>query len=160
MPAFKDTANRLYGQVKSGKNLNWEEMELRRPTGGTVWVGFSERRVMDRGEFIGIEGFLRDITAIREARQQIDQERARYLALFSNIPDEVVSLNADGRISEANPTLSPTGVMRSAKNRGTVWLTASLWRYWKRCFAQAIESKQVVSQNFTIERSGRRFTIH
>ena len=156
LPAFKDTANRLYGQVKAGKNLNWEEMELRRPTGGTVWVGFSERRVMDRGEFIGIEGFLRDITAIREARQQIDQERARYLALFSNIPDEVVSLNADGRISEANPTfIAHWGDAIGQKPRDCL-ADSKFVEILERCFAQAIESKQVVSQNFTIERSGRR----
>ncbi|MBN1540895.1 PAS domain S-box protein [candidate division KSB1 bacterium] len=156
LPASTEIMDKLSGRVKSGQSIGWQEMEMKRLDGSNVWVGFSARRVMERGIVVGIEGFLRDLTAIRAASRQIEQERARYRALFSNIPDEVFSLDAKGRFSDANPTFHAHWGDVTGKTPQQAFAQPELVEVLEQNFRVSVEGGRVVSQTFSVERDGRR----
>ncbi len=101
-PRHRDILKNIYNRVMSGKNIRYDELEIVPPNGKTIWISFNMRRVMDNGKVIGVEGFIRDVTHLKQTQEALRVSEARYRSLFDSIQFEVYALDPDGRFRETN----------------------------------------------------------
>jgi PAS domain S-box-containing protein len=81
------------------------EMRLARRTadGETRWVEKIERLVRGPGDRLRIFGAVRDITAAKEAAEQLREREQELRAILESEPECVKTLDADGRLLHMNP---------------------------------------------------------
>lgn len=99
-PRHREVLKNIYNRVMSGKNIRYDELEIVPPNGKTIWISYNMRRVMDNGKVIGVEGFIRDITHLKQTQEALRVSEARYRSLFDSIQFEVYALDPDGRFRE------------------------------------------------------------
>jgi PAS domain S-box-containing protein len=100
--AYIAELRKLFASAMGGRPIFWSELELRHKSGRQVWVAFNARRVMLEGRVVGLEGFVKDISAYKRTLIALQKNQAQYRALFDNIPYEVFSLSLQGQVIEAN----------------------------------------------------------
>ena len=90
----------LFEQIKSGK-LQSFEMEKRyiRKDGETIWVRLIAAKLNEESNI----GIIEDITARKQAQQQLRATAERLKAILDNAPVGIVITNREGRLIEYNP---------------------------------------------------------
>lgn len=72
---------------KSGGEIHGYEDRLRRKDGGIVWVSTSARMIRDEnGDFAGVEGIGRDITAQRKAAEAVRESEKQLRLVADSLP--------------------------------------------------------------------------
>ncbi|HOC58353.1 MAG TPA: AAA family ATPase [Smithellaceae bacterium] len=75
------------------------ETELRKKDGNYIWVSANSHHLKDqKGNVIGIEGMVRDITVRKQAETLLLDEKERLSVMLRSIGDGVIATNTDGRI--------------------------------------------------------------
>ncbi len=93
-------------QLREHGMLHGEELELRRNDGGTLPVSLCAMAIYDNdAQLIGARGLCRDMTALREKDQLIQQSETRYREAFESCAIGVAHCGLDGRITMANKRL-------------------------------------------------------
>jgi diguanylate cyclase (GGDEF)-like protein/PAS domain S-box-containing protein len=88
----------------SGSLSNYE-IQMSHENGRLVWVSLNAQFIRDeRGNTIGIEGTIRDITALKKAQEALHKEKELALVTLQSIGDGVITTDDDGRIQYLNPT--------------------------------------------------------
>jgi PAS domain S-box-containing protein len=100
--AYVTELRKLFASAMGGRPIFWSELELLHKSGRQVWVAFNARRVIREGRVVGLEGFVKDISAYKRTLIALQKNQAQYRALFDNIPYEVFSLSVHGQVIEAN----------------------------------------------------------
>ena len=101
-PEIRTRLEKMFTQVKGGKNITNLEINIPLRSGEPLWVSVSSRRVMKEGIVTGVEGFFRDITEQRATAEALKVSEARYRSLFDSVNYEVYSIGLDGRFRECN----------------------------------------------------------
>ena len=74
------------------------------PGNGVRWVSMAFQPVTDsEGGFLGLRGSIRDITANREAEEELRAGESRYRMLFEQASEGIILADDQGAILEANP---------------------------------------------------------
>ncbi|NOY57767.1 MAG: PAS domain S-box protein, partial [Calditrichaeota bacterium] len=149
---YRKKARAMFQKVKGGKNVSWEEYVLRKKNGDQYWIGFNARRVMDRGIVVGIEGFLKDITLQKQAKDALLRSEARYKALFQSIPYEVFGFDEKGVFREANSSFRENwGKVMNRRPEEAIH-NPKLGELFAKKYAKAFNSKQSVAFKFNVDR--------
>lgn len=102
----RSKAKRCLEQLRESGMLHGEELELRRNDGGTLPVSLCAMAIYDNeAQLIGARGLCRDLTALREKDQLIQQSETRYREVFENCAIGMAHSCLDGRITMANKRL-------------------------------------------------------
>ena len=88
--------------VNYGRQQHFET-RLRHSDGSEIWISEnSHYKYNDRGEVIGIEGTIRDITALKQAKEALHQEKERAQVTLGSIGDGVITTDLCGDIEYMN----------------------------------------------------------
>ena len=88
-----------------GGSLHNYEIQMLHKNGKRVWVSANAQFIRDeKGNTIGIEGTVRDISELRQAREALHQEKELALVTLQSIGDGVITTDATGRIQYLNPS--------------------------------------------------------
>ena len=81
--AGKDKARWLNQRLRSGEEVDGEELEMRRADGATIWVSLTVRLIRNRqGQLLGRRGVVMDITARKQAEETI-----KHMAYHDSLTD-------------------------------------------------------------------------
>ncbi len=86
---------RLIKNAMSGKSVAWQEIRYMDRHNTPRWIAYSARPVCETKQFLGIEGFIKDITAQKNAESELIENEARYRALLQSIPFAVFGISLD-----------------------------------------------------------------
>ncbi|MGM0593786.1 MAG: EAL domain-containing protein, partial [Pseudomonadota bacterium] len=102
----------------SGRLTNYE-IQMKHKAGRRVWVSLNAQFITDaKGNTVGIEGTVRDITELKEAREALHQEKELALVTLQSIGDGVITTDESGRIKYLNPTAESLLGVSAAKAVG------------------------------------------
>jgi diguanylate cyclase (GGDEF)-like protein/PAS domain S-box-containing protein len=88
--------------VNYGRQQHFET-RLQHNDGPQVWVSENSHYKYDEhGEVIGIEGTIRDITALKQAKEALHQEKERAQVTLGSIGDGVITTDLNGKIEYMN----------------------------------------------------------
>lgn len=88
-----------------GGSLHNYEIQMLHKNGKRVWVSANAQFIRDeKGNTIGIEGTVRDISELRQTREALHQEKELALVTLQSIGDGVITTDANGRIQYLNPS--------------------------------------------------------
>jgi len=88
--------------VNYGRQQHFET-RLRHSDGSEIWISEnSHYKYDDRGEVIGIEGTIRNITALKQAKEALHQEKERAQVTLGSIGDGVITTDLNGDIEYMN----------------------------------------------------------
>ncbi|MFO8031634.1 MAG: PAS domain S-box protein, partial [Desulfohalobiaceae bacterium] len=106
-PEDLEKSDRLIAEHLSGRLDAYEcEIRVRRREGSWAWV-LDRGKVMELtsdGEPLLLSGTVQDITARKQAKEAIENERAYLSAVIDNIGEAIVICDAEGRIARFNET--------------------------------------------------------
>jgi Amt family ammonium transporter len=92
----------LHGRGGSLRNY---EIQMRHQQGQQVWVSVNAQFIRDeKGNTVGIEGTIRDITELKQAQEALHQEKELALVTLQSIGDGVITTDDTGLIQYINPT--------------------------------------------------------
>jgi diguanylate cyclase (GGDEF)-like protein/PAS domain S-box-containing protein len=103
-PAAREQADAEFRRAMSGEAVEFTSTFLD-VKGREVPVTSNLSPIIVSGEVVGIAGAARDETAERLVEQEIQRSHERYRSLFAGNPCAVLSIDADGRITDANAAL-------------------------------------------------------
>jgi PAS domain S-box-containing protein len=90
-------------RITRGERIEHCESRRIRKDGTTVEVSVAISPVRDaRGSIIGVSSIARDISAQRQAQQQLEESEARHRAILETSLDGVISIDRNSRILEFN----------------------------------------------------------
>lgn len=79
------------------------EARLQHNDGSVIWISENSHYKYDeQGEVIGIEGTIRDITALKQAKEALHQEKERAQVTLGSIGDGVITTDLNGEIEYMN----------------------------------------------------------
>ena len=79
------------------------EARLQHMDGSVIWISENSHYKYDeQGEVIGIEGTIRDITALKQAKEALHQEKERAQVTLGSIGDGVITTDLNGEIEYMN----------------------------------------------------------
>ena len=79
------------------------ETRLRQKDGNYIWISENSHYKYDeKGEIAGIEGTIRDITALKHAKEALYQEKERAQVTLGSIGDGVITTDLNGNIDYMN----------------------------------------------------------
>lgn len=88
-----------------GGSLRNYEIQMRHQNGRPVWVSVNAQFITDdKGNNIGIEGTIRDITELRQAQEALHHEKELALVTLQSIGDGVVTTDDSGKVKYLNPS--------------------------------------------------------
>ncbi len=88
-----------------GGNLRNYEIEMQHRDGHAVWVSVNAQFIVDStGKTIGIDGTIRDVTALKHARHALHKEKELALVTLQSIGDGVITTDEAGLVSYLNPS--------------------------------------------------------
>lgn len=74
------------------------------PDGQQKWIrAFGRTAYDDAGNPVRFDGVTQDITALKAAREALDDERRRLATVFENVPVGLIFTDADGQVISLNP---------------------------------------------------------
>lgn len=83
------------------------ESQFYRKDGSVLWGSLNVRAVKDlRGTILYYEGTLMDITARKNAEEELKKSEAKYRNIFENAVEGIFQVTADGRYMSVNPALA------------------------------------------------------
>ncbi len=84
--------------------LQHYETRLKHREGTAIWISVnSHYKYDDNGDISGIEGTMRDITALKKAEEALYQEQERAQVTLGSIGDGVITTDINGAIEYMNP---------------------------------------------------------
>jgi len=90
--------------ASSGSLSNYE-IQMRHKQGQSVWVSVNAQFILDeKGNTVGIEGTIRDISKLKQAQAALHQEKELALVTLQSIGDGVITTDDLGQIQYLNPT--------------------------------------------------------
>ncbi len=90
--------------ARAGRLHNYEILMMHKD-GYRVWVSLNAQFIFDdKGKTVGIEGTVRDISELKEAREALYQEKELALVTLQSIGDGVITTDETGNIRYINPT--------------------------------------------------------
>ncbi len=90
--------------ARGGSLHNYEVLMMHRD-GHRVWVSLNAQFIFDeKGKTVGIEGTVRDISELKQAREALYQEKEMALVTLQSIGDGVITTDEVGNIRYINPT--------------------------------------------------------
>ena len=94
---FKHALDSNFGRVQHF------ETRLKQKDGNHIWISENSHYKYDeKGEIIGIEGTIRDITALKHAKEALYQEKERAQVTLGSIGDGVITTDLNGNIEYMN----------------------------------------------------------
>jgi diguanylate cyclase (GGDEF)-like protein/PAS domain S-box-containing protein len=97
-----------YDELRQSLDLNYGRVQhfetcLLHKNGTHVWISEnSHYKYGEMGEVVGIEGTIRNITALKQAQKELQQEKERAQVTLSSIGDGVITTDMDGNIEFMN----------------------------------------------------------
>ncbi len=105
-----------------GGSLRNYEIQMRHQNGRRVWVSVNAQFITDdKGNTVGIEGTIRDITELRQAQEALHQEKELALVTLQSIGDGVVTTDDNGKVQYLNPTAERLLGIRSESASGLLY---------------------------------------
>jgi diguanylate cyclase (GGDEF)-like protein/PAS domain S-box-containing protein len=99
-----ETRVRFLEKLKREGKLVEAEYQLKRRDGTVITITENARLIRDdRGQPIGLEGTLTDITERKRAEQQFYEEKERAEVTLQSIADAVITTDRDGTVDYVNP---------------------------------------------------------
>jgi PAS domain S-box-containing protein len=99
-----DKASRVFGDFKESGLVRNAELQLQRKDGSHIDVMLKAVAVYDdEGEMIASRASLRDVTALKVAREAIQEGVARIIAIVDNAVDAIITIDDGGIIESFNP---------------------------------------------------------
>ncbi len=90
--------------TRGGRLHNYDVLMMHKD-GQRVWVSLNAQFIFDdKGKTIGIEGTVRDISELKQAREALYQEKELALVTLQSIGDGVITTDESGNIRYINPT--------------------------------------------------------
>jgi len=93
---FKQALDTNYGR------LQHFETQLVHQSGFSLWVSENSHYKYKHGDIVGIEGTIRDITALKQAKEALFQEKERAQITLGSIGDGVITTDLNGDIDYMN----------------------------------------------------------
>jgi PAS domain S-box-containing protein len=94
---------RLLAEIKETGSVRDHEAVIKRKDGTTFNASFTTHFYYDdRGNLLGTEGIIRDITERKRAEKSLRESEAKYRRLYRTMTDAFVRVDLAGRILEAN----------------------------------------------------------
>ena len=79
------------------------ETRIKQKDGSHIWISENSHYKYDeKGEIVGIEGTIRDITALKHAKEALHQEKERAQVTLGSIGDGVITTDLNGNIEYMN----------------------------------------------------------
>ena len=95
---LKHTLDVSYGRLQHFETC------LQHKDGSHIWISEnSHYKYDDSGDAVGIEGTIRDITALKQAKEALHQEKERAQVTLGSIGDGVITTDLNGDIEYMNP---------------------------------------------------------
>ncbi len=97
-----------HDELKHSLDVNYGRLQhfetrLQHSDGSEIWISEnSHYKYDDHGEVIGIEGTIRDITALKQAKEALHQEKERAQVTLGSIGDGVITTDLNGDIEYMN----------------------------------------------------------
>lgn len=89
----------------SGGSLQNYEIQMRHKKDKPVWVSVNAQFILDeKGNTLGIEGTIRDITSLKQTQEALHQEKELALVTLQSIGDGVITTDDVGKIQYINPS--------------------------------------------------------
>jgi len=90
---------------QSRGSLENYDVELKHRDGHGIWTLINAKTNLDEnGEFLNIEGLIRDITKRKTIEEALHHEKERALVTLKSIVDGVITVNMDGKVEYMNPS--------------------------------------------------------
>jgi len=104
--------------ARGGRLHNYDVLMMHKD-GHRVWVSLNAQFIYDeKGNTIGIEGTVRDISELKKAREALYQEKELALVTLQSIGDGVITTDESGQIQYINPTAEKLLGARAAQVAG------------------------------------------
>ncbi len=88
---------------QDGKVSNFQ-LELKRKDGVVLWVSVNAHYYFDNdGHISGIEGLVSDISSLKKAEKELQNEKERAEVTLNSIGDGVITTNIQGQVEYMNP---------------------------------------------------------
>ena len=97
-----------HDELKHSLDVNYGRLQhfetrLQHSDGAEIWISENSHYKYDeRGEVIGIEGTIRNITALKQAKEALHQEKERAQVTLGSIGDGVITTDLNGDIEYMN----------------------------------------------------------
>ncbi len=159
--AYVSELRKLFASAMGGRPIFWSELELRHKSGRQVWVAFNARRVMRQGRVVGLEGFVKDISAYKRTLIALQKNQAQYRALFDTIPYEVFSLSVQGQVLEGNRAFLANWGPLLHRHFTESCEDGELRLFFESLIQKALNRRQSVESSFSkrVQNTERRYTV-
>ncbi|MEL6769508.1 MAG: PAS domain S-box protein [Bacteroidota bacterium] len=97
----------LVERLQEKGQVSQHELDLVARDGRTVHIRLNARAVTTEGTLQFFEGTVEDVTAHKEAQEQLQRSEERFRALVRHSSDIIVVLAAEGRIEYVSPAIGP-----------------------------------------------------
>ena len=99
-------AEKWVARIMAGERIQAGEFSRRLKDGSTAFHSFSAGPVSDGGKIIGLEGFLIDITPLKQAEANIQQNQAELKAVYDSTPLMMCLVNSQRQVERMNRNMA------------------------------------------------------
>lgn len=99
----KEAIAALFDRVLSGESIQFDR--LYEKANGKVWIDFSIRPVEEDGEIVGICVTGRDVTARKQAGEELRKRELRFRSILENSHDMLFLFDVEGKIEFLSPAI-------------------------------------------------------
>jgi len=140
-----------------GKQIRKSEYKLKTENGDFIYIQTYGIPLKEKGEIYGILGIGTDITAEKEAKNELRESERRYKNLFEQNPFAIAILNMDGVIIDCNPAAESLIGYKRETIVGRNFLNISIiqskdYESVQKLFRKFINNKEVHRADLQIER--------
>lgn len=140
-----------------GKQIRKSEYKLKTKNGDFIYIQTYGIPLKEKGEIYGILGIGTDITAEKEAKNELRESERRYKNLFEQNPFAITILNMDGVIIDCNPAAESLIGYKREDIVGRHFLNISIiqpkdYDSVQKLFQKFINNKEIHRADLQIER--------
>lgn len=140
------------------------EFRIARPDGSVLWILHTCQPVYnERGEYIGLRGNNRDVTARKQTEMELSSSREKYRALVESTEDFIWEMDASGRYTYCSPQMEKQWGLKPEEMLGRTpfsMMPAERRDTAEREFAELANSPRPFSGLETTSRDSRGREIH